>query len=529
MPTKRPQSPSSPESATTALRLLQRKSPKTLRNNPALSVSCDVPGPNPKFHFPEFRRNVEAQRQVGIPWAYADHMKENKKIACSRRAVALLAAALLAAAALWASVSRIAAAMTAAAGQYRDDNLPPWTEGLLDIHHLQVGASQSTFIVMPDGSTMLIDAGDLATKKPGKCVARDPIPNSTRTTAGWISEYIRTLWPHDLKAKRPTLDFVLVTHFRKDHIGDVEAAVDRGTMSLHEHDEVPVTGLAEVAEAFNFAKLIDRAYPDYNFPVSLFNTPDGAFYIGFAESMKVRGTSVERFEVASSKQMHMVKKEGAAKDFVIKNIKANTEVAETDSDGNLIGNRTMPGTVLMDDGNWDENMLSTAIVIEYGSFRYYEGGDTKIGALDMVNPTAEAVGSVDVATLNHHGHGVSELFARLLDPKVAILQAWCSDHPPSQSIRILSEVGLRMEREIFATDLFAERSQELRSLGLDGNFRSTGGHVVVRVYPQHGKQTYEVFVLDPGSLPPGRVLLRAKHAPSAKKSNDDDLVVGSGL
>ena len=68
-------------------------------------------------------------------------MKENKKIACSRRrAVALLAAALLTAAAFWASVSRIAAAMTAAAGQYRDDNLPPWREGFLDVHHLQVGS-----------------------------------------------------------------------------------------------------------------------------------------------------------------------------------------------------------------------------------------------------------------------------------------------------------------------------------------------------------------------------------------------------
>eukprot|EP00439_Symbiodinium_sp_Y106_P056288 s2697_g7.t2 len=144
--------------------------------------------------------------------ASAELMKENKKIACSRRrAVALLAAALLTAAAFWASVSRIAAAMTAAAGQYRDDNLPPWREGFLDVHHLQVGASQSTFIVMPDGSTMLIDAGDLATKKPGKCAARDPIPNSTRTTAGWISEYVRTFWPHDLTVRRPTLDFVLVT------------------------------------------------------------------------------------------------------------------------------------------------------------------------------------------------------------------------------------------------------------------------------------------------------------------------------
>ena len=216
----------------------------------------------------------------------------------------------------------------------------------------------------------------------------------------------------------------------------------------------------------------------------------------------MRGTSVERFEVASSDQLRMVKK-GSTAGFAIKNIKANNEVAEVDRTGNLKGKRTIPGTVLKGEGDWDENALSTAIVIEYDSFRYYEGGDTSDQAMDSVNPTAQATGPVDVATLNHHGHGVTELFAQLVDPKVAILQVWCSDQPPSQSMRILGAEGTGIGREIFATDLFSERSADLQAQGLLGNLRSSGGHVVVRVYPKRGEraiQTYEVFVLDPSTL-----------------------------
>ena len=37
--------------------------------------------------------------------------------------------------------------------------LPPWTPGCLDIHHIATGRGNATFILMPDGTSLLIDAG----------------------------------------------------------------------------------------------------------------------------------------------------------------------------------------------------------------------------------------------------------------------------------------------------------------------------------------------------------------------------------
>jgi hypothetical protein len=36
-----------------------------------------------------------------------------------------------------------------------------WNEGYLDIHHILTGSGDCAFVVMPDGTTMLVDAGDI--------------------------------------------------------------------------------------------------------------------------------------------------------------------------------------------------------------------------------------------------------------------------------------------------------------------------------------------------------------------------------
>ena len=40
---------------------------------------------------------------------------------------------------------------------------PSWKEGTLDIHMSASSYGENTFVVMPDGTTMLIDAGDRGT------------------------------------------------------------------------------------------------------------------------------------------------------------------------------------------------------------------------------------------------------------------------------------------------------------------------------------------------------------------------------
>lgn len=39
--------------------------------------------------------------------------------------------------------------------------LPVWQPGYLDIHNVATACGDCTFIKMPDGTTMLIDAGDM--------------------------------------------------------------------------------------------------------------------------------------------------------------------------------------------------------------------------------------------------------------------------------------------------------------------------------------------------------------------------------
>ena len=39
--------------------------------------------------------------------------------------------------------------------------LPAWEEGVLDIHAINTARGECTYIILPDGTTMVVDAGDL--------------------------------------------------------------------------------------------------------------------------------------------------------------------------------------------------------------------------------------------------------------------------------------------------------------------------------------------------------------------------------
>src|SRR5688572_9829679 len=75
--------------------------------------------------------------------------------------------------------------------------LPPWQTGYLDIHHINTGHGDAAFYIFPDGTTMLLDAGEMDPTSPRANSPRNAKlhPNSSKRAYEWIADYIRIFHP----------------------------------------------------------------------------------------------------------------------------------------------------------------------------------------------------------------------------------------------------------------------------------------------------------------------------------------------
>lgn len=62
---------------------------------------------------------------------------------------------------------------------WAQSTLPPWTPGTLDIHQISTGRGNAAFFILPDGTTMLVDAGAAGDGIP----QTDPHPDASRRPA----------------------------------------------------------------------------------------------------------------------------------------------------------------------------------------------------------------------------------------------------------------------------------------------------------------------------------------------------------
>ena len=112
----------------------------------------------------------------------------------------------------------LAALMSAAMAYGQNpEYLPEWKEGYLDIHTIATGRGDAALIIMPDGTTMMIDAGDNAKAKDTQH------PDATKKPGEWQAIYIN----HFLKQlpDKENLDYAMVTHLHNDHIGTIKDAL----------------------------------------------------------------------------------------------------------------------------------------------------------------------------------------------------------------------------------------------------------------------------------------------------------------
>src|SRR5665648_3423 len=85
--------------------------------------------------------------------------------------------------------------------------LPPWVNGEMEIHHIYTGRGEAVFCIFPDGTTMLIDAGDIG---PYLDPATTPSsPDKSRQPGEWIARYIlKRLGP----GGKNRIDYMFMTH-----------------------------------------------------------------------------------------------------------------------------------------------------------------------------------------------------------------------------------------------------------------------------------------------------------------------------
>ena len=388
--------------------------------------------------------------------------------------------------------------------------LPAWTEGTLDMHHINTGRGDSAFYVLPDGTTMLVDAGEMdptseRVHSPRNAKAR---PNDSRPPHAWIADYIHQMMP-DITG----LDYAFLTHFHDDHLGCVTERAAESRLGPYK-----CTGLTGVGDILPFGTLVDRDYPDYNYPMPIdhpriveamgknpgYQQVCGTFrnYRRFVEWQRdERGMAVEKFTPGMKDQFVLKRSPNAFPSFEIRNICGNGVVWT--GLGTTARQQFPEIEGLPLDEVPDENPVSCGIRMRYGKFTFFNGADIpglpglgKPAWWDMETPVAQVVGKVDVAVLNHHGYRdtQNEFYVRTLRPRVWIHQSWSSDQPGQDTLTRLTSTYLYPgPRDLFATEIL-EATRIVFGPAIDRAYRSTRGHIVVRVLP--GGEAYYVITLD---------------------------------
>lgn len=382
--------------------------------------------------------------------------------------------------------------------------LPAWKEGYLDLHHINTGRGNAAFYILPDGTTILFDAGEMDPTNPRTTSNRNTVmqPNASRQPYEWISRYIQRVSP---LAKKAVIDYAVISHFHDDHFGSWYPAAP-----LSADKSYALTGITGVGGMVPIRHLLlrDTGYPVPMAKLLARNAGGENHFVktwknlqDFIRSEHKKGLQVQFMQAGSRSQIALQHKPSEFPQCYVQNVKSNGWIW-TGKDSSVM--QHFPPVDPLNSKTWpDENSLSNVLTIHYGPFVYYTGGDCGGNVFlgdaawrDVETPVAKAVGAVEVATMDHHGNrdAVNEFQIKTFQPQVWIEQVWTADHPGHEVlIRVTSPHLYTAKRDLFATNMMEANKLVIGPL-VDRAYASQQGHIVVRVMP--GGKTYYVIVLD---------------------------------
>lgn len=370
--------------------------------------------------------------------------------------------------------------------------LRPWRKGEMDIHHINTGRGEAQLLILPDGTSLLVDMS-------GKTVERPPFslptrPDSSRAPGEWVARYLQRVLP----PSAPGIDYALISHFHGDHMG---AIVDSSPWAAN--GAYRLSGITEVAEHLPIAKVIDRAWPDYDYPRPISDRTMTNYRTFLAWQAEHNHLQVERFQPGRADQLILVHDADAYPQFHIRNLYANGVLWT----GQGAATRALfpASETWPEDDQPDENKFSIAFRVSYGPFDYFTGGDlSSINEETAATPpdwgnveplVGQATGPVDAMKANHHGSWDSNSipFLAALRPRVIVIGSRADGHPSVNTWkRMTSQRVWPGPRDIFVTNV--SPATATTTYGIAETAKSTQGHVVIRV--NEGGASFRVFVLD---------------------------------
>ena len=366
--------------------------------------------------------------------------------------------------------------------------LPAWSEGYLDIHAVNTGQGECSFMIFPDGTSMLVDAGECRSTTPNIV---EPKPDSVTAPYLTYARYVK----HFLKATgNKELDYMLLTHFHTDHMGELHRDTPRAECGAYR-----LTGIAGVGDIVPFRRVIDRGWPDYAEGVEPVSK---AFpnYLNFIKwHNENRGVEIERFRPGRADQIVLCHNAGKYPEFQVRNLAANGRVwtgVDTIVRDHFIDRALLPKN------QWpDENQCSIVMRVSYGPFDYFTGGDlpavTRCEWQNLEAPVGAACGPVEAMKSNHHMNydamGVPLLAA--LRPQVVVVHNRKAQQPDIEVLRRIQSKTRAYAGDV--KDVYSTNMHPATPMVAYPNTQqmpATEGHIVIRVLPG-GKEFY-VYSLD---------------------------------
>lgn len=370
-----------------------------------------------------------------------------------------------------------------------------WSRGELQIHFIYTGVCESIFWIFPDGTTMLLDCGDLDVIERGTKTV-PVLPNPCRHAGEWVARYVTRVNP---SADRTQVDYMMLSHFHSDHSGQ-EVWYARKT--VRDGEDYCLSGFSEAAETLRFRKAFDRGWPAYDDPCTMddYDTERTLPLMRkLYRHLSARdGLVVEKFVEGRRDQVKAL--HGGTEGFSIFNLCANGRIADEKTGAVVDLYKDYPDRQPGFQGKkWiNENGMSLGMIVRYGAFSFYTAGDFSDKAalpegferFEIEDRLAEVVPRVTVAKVNHHGHySMPEKLVKALAPRAWLSGVWDQAHNVPPVMERLADRSIYPGERTIAPCLFPrERLEAARAANAawlrDVDPASFGGaHVVLGVPP----------------------------------------------